>query len=127
MLPPKLNQVSIEEAEVKRSTVKIVLVSICLFLAVAVKAESMAVDTSTEVDSQIKSCLVDLYIAQQKYFEVNDIYASSVKDLKISEKAACKGIQISCEIANAETFVIVGKARGKHWTLDESKALTQVQ
>lgn len=106
---------------------KIFLVSICLVLAAAAKAEVTSVDASSEVDGQIKSCLVDLYIAQQKYFEVNDIYASSIKDLKIGEKAACKGIQISCEVANSETFVLVGKSQGKHWILDESKSLTQVQ
>lgn len=106
---------------------KIVLVSVCLFLVAAVHAETITVDKTSEVDGQIKSCLVDLYIAQQKYFEVNDIYASSIKDLKVSEKEACKGIQISCEIANGETFVLAGKSHGKHWTLDESKALTQIQ
>lgn len=105
---------------------KIVLVSICLFLALRGHAETVAVDTVAEVDGQIKSCLVDLYIAQQKYFEANDIYASSIKELKVSEKSACKGIQISCEVANSETFILVGKFHGKHWTLDESKALTQI-
>lgn len=105
---------------------KVILVSICLILAITVRAEQPALESS-EVDGQIKSCLVDLFIAQQKYFEIFDVYASSIKELKISEKAACKGIQISCENANTETFVLVGKSQGKQWTLDESKSLTQIQ
>ncbi len=111
-----------------RSTLKITWVSICLFLvSIVANANVVAVESALDVDSRIKSCLVDLYIAQQKYFEVNDVYSASVNDLKVGEKVACKGIQISCEIANAETFVIAGQFQGKYWTLDESKALTQIR
>lgn len=103
---------------------KVVLVFLFINLTSYAKAASVA---NEEVSGQIKSCLVDLYIAQQRFFETNAVYTSSVNDLKIGDKSACKGIQISCELANNETFILVGKSKGEHWTLDESKSLTQVQ
>lgn len=102
---------------------KIVVVLICSFLT----GFTARATSSEKVSTQIKSCLVDLYIAQQNYFEYNAVYSSSVQDLKVIDKQACKGIQISFEIANKETFVLVGKLNGEHWTLDESKSLTQVR
>ena len=83
--------------------------------------------TKEEISGQIKSCLVDLYIAQQKYFESNEMYTNSIKALNITDKSSCKNVQISCEVANKETFVLVGKAKGEKWSLDESKSLTQIQ
>lgn len=101
------------------------LVLVCLFMVLTAQAKDNMVDNE-QVSGQIKSCLVDLYIAQQKYFEYNATYTASVKELSITEKPACKGIQISFEIANKETFVLVGKSSGRQWTLDESKSLTQI-
>lgn len=76
---------------------------------------------------QIKSCLVDLYIAQLRFFETNDKYTSSIADLKVGQSEACKGIEVSCEMANKENFRVAGKLKGELWTLDESKSMTQIQ
>lgn len=80
-----------------------------------------------KVTDQIKSCLVDLYIAQLKFFELNEKYSTSVSELRVSEIEPCQGVQVSFEVPTTDAFTLVGQLQGESWSLDESKSLTQVR
>lgn len=94
---------------------------------VAIQPQAELKESPDEVSAQIKSCLVDLYIAQQKYFESNETYTASMSELKITEMSACQRIAVTSDLANPQTFVLLGEMNGQQWALDESKSLTQLR
>lgn len=105
----------------------VILLFSFLSLAAWAKNTPVAVESQPPAADMIKSCLVDLYIAQQKYLELNDTYAHSTSDLKLKSSKACGKIKISFAKANAENFTVVGQLENEQWSLDETKSLTQIQ
>ena len=75
-------------------------------------------------ESNIKSCLASIYIAQDYFHRANGRFSSTKEEL--TKLFSCNGLEISAEYADQNKFRFVAKADSKIWSVDESKLIEEV-